>query len=178
MQHCLLRHKNNLKDFDLYEIWDRLLESGTTKTVFYDGSVNTHHEFRDVVRRDCNEFFITYYDGKPACAAWVNDRRERSGRIHFFVFKPYWGRKRDELPKSVMVARYTAAMLVRSMPFDVLYGFTPVRNVLACKFIQKVGAVPVGILPHGCWNAGTGESEDTLFTAITRESTEDEWTKY
>ena len=178
MQHCLLRHKNSLKDFDLYEIWDRLLGSGTAKTLFYDGSVNTHHEFRDFMRQDGNQMFAAYFDGKPAGVVWMNDMHAHNARVHGAYYRETWGRKGEELPKSIMLGRYTMATLLRSFPFDVLYGTIPVWNKTAIKFSVRCGAKPVGVVPHGAWMADKGESVDAMMLATTRESTEETWTKY
>ena len=51
-------HKSALPDCVLYELFDRLLETGRLTETFYDGEVKTHHEFRDFVRRDDIHFWM------------------------------------------------------------------------------------------------------------------------
>ena len=178
MQRCFMFHKDQLSDICFYELWDRMVDSGTEKVTFFGGQATDHISFRDLVRRDCNELFVVFYEGQPGGIIWINDRRERSARVHFTVFRDYWGRKRDELPPNVMIGRYAVARLIREMGLDVLIGYTPVRNKLAVRYIKKLGAKTVGVLPKGAWFADTEKSEDVLVTAITLETTEDEWLQY
>lgn len=175
MQHCFLQHKDNVPDLLLYELWDRLCDSGTAKTVFYDGSVNSHHGFRDFMRRDENQMFAVYYDGEPAGAVWLNDIRFANARVHGFFCKELWGRKRDGgVPKSILAGRFAMATLLRTMAFDVLYGFIPCWNRVAIKFSLQCGARQVGVLPYGVWT--DKGSVDAVVLATTKETTEDAWT--
>lgn len=178
MQQCFMRYKDHFSDVELYELWDRLCDSGTAQTTFFGGQAVDHQSFRDLVRRDCNHLFVVFYEGKAGAIVWLNDMRERSAHIHFSVFRPFWGRKRDKLSPSIKMGRYVTASLVRNYDLDVLVGQTPLRNKLACRYIGLIGARPVGVLPKAAWFADTGKSEDVLLTAVTRESTEDSWTEY
>ena len=177
MQHCFMNYKTQLTDPDLYEIWDRIVDAGVAESTFYGAQATDHHSFRDLVRRPCNDVFMIAYDGTPVALGWLNDRKERSAHLHFaFFHKPKW--KRGEIPPHVQAGRYFVSRCVRDLPLDVLIGTTPVRAKSACKYIQRVGAKPIGIIPYGAWFADTKQSEDALLTAITRESTEDQWTLY
>lgn len=179
MQHCLLRHKSQLRDIDLYEIWDRLCDSGQRDTVFYGREVRDHHQFRDFIRSEWNDFFAVFYDGEMAEAVWLNDIRKGNARVHGFVCKEFWGRKTDEnIPKSIIVGRFAMASLVRVLPLDVLYGFIPCWNKLAIKFSKRCGGVEIGTLPYGVWTARTKKSEDAIVMSVTRESTEESWTRF
>ena len=178
MQRCFMFHKDQLPDLVLYELWDRVVDSGTERATFPGGEATDHHSFRDLIRRDCNDVFVVFYEGEPGGIIWLNDRREKSARVHFTVFRNYWGRRRDELPASLKMGRYAVARLMRETGLDVLMGFTPMDNRLACKFIQRLGAQPVGVMPKAAWNAKEGKSEEALVTAITLETTEDEWLLY
>lgn len=177
MQHCFMNYKTQLTDPDLYEIWDRLVDAGVAETTFYGAQAVDHHSFRDLVRAPWNDVFLLSYDGVPASVAWLNDRKASSAHIHFTFFHRFrW--KKGQIPPHVQIGRYFTARCVRDLPLDVLIGTTPVRNKLACKYIQRVGAKPVGIIPHAAWFADTQQSEDAVISYITRDTTEEEWTRY
>ena len=178
MQKCFMLYKDAFTDTQLYEVWDMMCDAGTDKVTFYDGSCSSHHEFRDLVRADCNEVYFVYYEGKLGMIAWINDRVCNRAKIHFTTFPQTWGRRRDDISAAIKLGRYFVATLLRETPLDVLMGFTPTRNKLACKYVQRVGAVPVGVAPYVAWFADEQVGESALITTITRESTEDEWTRY
>lgn len=178
MRKCFMVHKNLLTDVQLYEVWDMMCDAKVETDTFYDGSVTSHHEFRDFVRLDGNEVFFVFYEGKLGMMAWMNDRVHRRACIHFTTLPQTWGRKRDNISAAMKLGRFVVATIVREMGIDVLVGITPTRNKLACKYVQRVGAVPVGEAPNMCWFADTKTSEPALITTITRDSTEDEWTEY
>lgn len=178
MQKCFMLHKDQIPDLVLYELWDRMVDSGIDRATFYGGEAVDHHSFRALVRKDCNDVFAVFYEGEPGGIIWLNDRRERSARVHFAVFRDYWGRKRDELPAGVQMGRYAVARILRETGLDVLIGYTPMRYKLARRFIHKLGAQDVGVLPKAAWFADVEESEDVLLTAITEETTEERWLQY
>lgn len=178
MQKCLMVHKIKFADVQLYEVWDKMCDANVVKDTFYDGCVSNHHEFRDFVRREGNEVFFVFYEGKLGMVAWMNDRVHKRACIHFTTLPQTWGRKIDGVSIAMKLGRFVVSTIVREMDIDVLVGVTPVRNKLACKYVQRVGAVPVGIAPNMCWFADTQQSEPAMISTITRESTEEEWTRY
>lgn len=178
MQKCFMMHKDQFTDTQLYEVWDMMCDAGTEKTTFYDGACHDHHSFRDLVRAEWNDVFFVFYEGKLGMMAWVNDRVHNRAKIHFTTLPQTWGRKRDDVSAAIKLGRYFVARMLRETPLDVLVGFTPVRNKLACKYVQRVGAVPVGVAPYVAWFEDVQQGEPALITTITRESTEDEWTAY
>ena len=178
MQKCFMFHKDRVPDLVLYEVWDRIVDSGTERVTFSGGEAADHHSFRDLVRKDCNEMFLGFYEGVPMAVGWLNDVRDHSAKAHFTIFREGWGRKRDELSPGVKLARYFAASLLRNGVLDVLIGYVPVRNRLAVHFMEKVGAQRVGVLPKGAWMHDTQKSEDVQILAITEEMTEEAWLLY
>lgn len=178
MQRCFMMHKDQIPDLVLYEMWDRMVDSGTEKVTFSGGEATDHHSFRKLVRKCCNDVYVGFYEGKPIGMAWLNDVRDHSARAHFTIFREGWGRRRDELPPDVKLARYFAANLLRNGVLDVLIGYVPVRNRLAIRFMERVGAQRVGVLPKGAWMHDVQKSEDVQILAITEEMTEEEWLLY
>ena len=57
-----------------------------------------------------------------------------------------------------------------SYRLDTIIGVTPVVNREAIKFIHKVGAQDVGVVPGACWYYDTGENVPGLVTIYTRET--------
>lgn len=178
MQKCFMMHKNEVSDLVLYELWDRMVDSGTERVTFSGGEATDHHSFRNLVRKGCNDVFVGFFEGQPIGMAWLNDVRDHSARAHFSIFREGWGRRRDGLAPGVMLARYFAATFLRNSVLDVLIGYVPVRNRLAIRFMEKVGAQKVGVLPKGAWMHDEQKSEDVQILAITKEMTEEAWLLY
>jgi hypothetical protein len=177
---CAMIHKSEMPDPFIYELWDRLCDSGIEKTTFYDGAAFDHHSFRDFVRSEGTHFWALFYDKEPAGFVWLNWLQGRSAYMHFAFFKEMRGQNR-QMSHLITLGRFVSSNVIRFKDdkgrylLDVLIGVTPKRYKLALRFVQRCGAVERGELPHGSWFAETDTTEDAVITSITRESTEESW---
>jgi len=153
-RHCAIVSKNMLTDYGLIDFFDRLKQSNAVKAVFYGGDVETRAHFVGFIRRPDVFFFGLLWDGETAGFLILDRIEGRWARIHFGMFKKFWGHKARTL------ARFGVAHLLYwqhvggAYVFDGFLGITPEDNKLAVRFIQKVGAkiyctIPgIGVISH------------------------------
>ena len=166
MRYALL-HKSALSDSMLYELFDRLADAGRVERSF-SGNITTHHEFRDFCRRDAVHFWAMCADGDPAGIIYLDSVKARKAWAHFAFFGRIFPLAECRL------ARFAVTQLLHlrddgGYVLDILYGFTPVPNQKACRFVRLVGMALCGVLPQGHWNALRGENEDFQLAYATRD---------
>jgi hypothetical protein len=170
-----MTYKASLRDTDLYELFDRLGDAGRRENTFHDGWIRKHHDFRDLVRRDDVHFWALNGDGNQWGMFWITDLRHGAANIHFAMLG-------SAHPVSeVRIARFAVASLLHRMKdgkgflVDFLHGTTPARNEAACRWIRKVGFMPVGEVPGAVWMADTERLEPALISCATRETAPEDW---
>ena len=154
----------------LLRIYDRLAEEGTAKRIFCDGTVTCAEEFADdLLRPGSLPFMVCTAAGVPAACGWLNSIEGRSAQGHSVVFKDFWGKH------SLQIARHLLGHILTRRDehgylFDVILCFTPRRNALGWKMMERCGSPRVGVVPHFAYIAETGETEDAVLTVTTRQS--------
>ena len=172
---CAMIHLSGVRMATVADAYDEMVESGVLTATFYGGSVKSFDDFMGYVFAPANHFWFLFYEGALSGFSWVNGLEGKAARGHFCMFPRVYGKK------SITLGRFVAANLVRHKDsdgkslLDVVVGVTPKRNVVAIRWIKRIGAVVRGEIPYGVWMADTQQSEPAILSAITRESTEDAW---
>ena len=147
----------------------QIVEEGLLESLFYDGTVNSRDHFLDVVLRPGTLPFVVMCKEQIAALTWLNCIEGRAARVHFVIFRKFWGRKTHRrigwnLYRYILSRQDEAGYL-----FDCLYGVTPETNLLAWRAAIKCGWKLAGTIPARCFIAASAESVGGVVTSATRE---------
>lgn len=143
------------RDSDIENIYLMVVEEGKLETVFYDGMIRDMREFVNFFKSPDNHLHIILVNDEIAAIFWINQIEGRACRIHFCGFSKFW-------KHTIRMGKEALKFL--SPHFDLIHGATPVSNEKACKFIQKAGMKPLGIMPDRVYNYYKDRTEDALIT--------------
>ena len=150
------------------DIWERMSSEMTAGAVFCDGSVVDAAQFADEMAAGHVHPFCVFCDGELGAVIWLTNLEGRSCRLHFVVFKKYWGVSRFlgmYIAKSLLSQKYENGEYC----FDVIVGMVPKINTRAVNLAKKSGFVYRGIIPFGAWIKRLGISVDMVVLSATRE---------
>lgn len=133
-----------LRDSDIVALWERMREDGTTDIVFYDGIIDDQYKFLAYMKSSRVQLFIGKIEGKTMGFGWLSHIEAKMARIHFCVFKRFWGAGVHSI-----VNRF-ASDILRQTGLDIIMGIIPSWNVKATKYVEKCGYTILGEMPFGC----------------------------
>lgn len=160
-------YPGGLDGIDLRALWERLVDEGLVRHVFHDGSVDSAGAFTAFAGEQGRAFYAVYADGDPAALFWLDARAGRSARIHFAVYRAFFG------SAARVIGFYVTDWLlsVRGADgrrlIDVLIGATPRTNRAAVRLLRDLGFTVLGAIPHAAPLAG-GASTGAVVSYITR----------
>lgn len=158
-------------DTVIKDLYRRMVEEGTAKRVFFDGSVSNEEAFLNMFKHNPeNHLFVIKTDGEPAAIAWLNGVRNYTATAHFCLFKRVWGKKGIEVGKRAIQFFLNMKDWDGRYYHDVITGLTPSCNRLAVRWIQKIGMKILGEIPNVIWDAENQESVPGVISYITREA--------
>jgi RimJ/RimL family protein N-acetyltransferase len=108
--------------------------------------------------------------GSITLLGWINGEPRYKSEVGF-SFLPSVHRSRIPYEFGEMMADYA----FEGLRNEVIYGTTPKRNVMACRYAERVGLKVLGVLPiYGPWTNEDGSMEpcDYQVAALTREQWE------
>lgn len=168
MRYSLL-HKSVITDPMLYELFDRLDDAGRVAQTFCEGHVTTHHEFRDLCRREDVHLWAMCADGDPDGFIFLNNVQIKKAWAHFAFFGRIHPLSECRLGKFSVASLLHLREPSGAFILDVLHGFTPKSNVQACRYVRLIGMKRSGELPLGIWDAYAGQNEDCIMSYATRD---------
>ena len=136
----------NIPDHLMMGMYTKLKAQNLHKTVFYDGSVNSEHEFL-LVMQNTENLPIIAFDEVPIGMGWINGISFKYALCHHFFFKEFWGKKTVEGAKS-FIDYWFSMKDDKGYIFNTLLGMTPSNNKLAVRFLDKINFHKVGEIPH------------------------------
>lgn len=143
-----------LRDSDLVRLYLQMADEGRLEWAFYDGSVQSADDFLYFAKSTHLYLFLNS-DEEYLGFFWVTDLTPISCKVHFCMLA--------KAGKQVLkLGRMGLEFLGEH--FKVIEGVTPVKNILACKFIQKVGMIPIGVMPDRIYNFYADNTEDALIS--------------
>ena len=139
--------KCTVTDEFLLAIWQRMIDEGKARWVFYDGSITTGDEWLLFIKSPLN-YTLTVMDDNGAIRmiAWLNCYENKSARVHYCnlgkynrgvgkAVREYWSNLRDQDGNRLL---------------KTLVGITPETNNLAVKMVKLLGFTVIGTIPHFC----------------------------
>lgn len=160
----------NVSDSQIRELYERAKQEGVGELVFRDGTVDSATDFLREMKAPGTTLFLLYSRGLLAGFVFLNRFEGRSARIHFCLFRLVWGRE------SRALGHWTLRQLLwlrdgeGRFVFDMLLGYVPEANPIACRYCRKIGGRVEGRLPYGGYCFREGRSEPVKVFSITRES--------
>lgn len=172
-----MTYKSTLPNVALYELYDRLKDAGRFRETFYDGEIeDSHHGFRDYVRRPDVHFWALSYGGEPSGMCWLTHVcRGGTAFVHFAMLP-------NQHPLvTLRLGRFAVASMLRLRDEDggfileALHGTTPARRANVIRWSKKVGFVFIGELPYAVFMADTGRNEPGLISYANRTTVPGAW---
>ena len=170
-------HKSALPDAALYELYDRLKETGRFHETFYDGEIeDSHHGLRDYVRRPDIHFWALRYGGGLSGLCWLSHVCRGGTAFAHFAMLPGL-----HPLLTLRLGRFAVASMLRlrdergAFILEALHGTTPLRRPKAVRWIRNVGFVPVGELPYAVFMADTGRNEPGIISYADRTTAPGAW---
>lgn len=148
------------------DYWTDLLNAGLLKYRFNESENPTIDTVLEMIHDPKSYSFMVYDPIKDRLCAdtMLNNFRGLTAHVHFSIHPDYHGRE------GVLIARSGAEQLFQltdpnGLYLSTLIGLTPVNNLLAVRFIQKVGFKKLDIIDKVFYNNGI--YTDALLTKLT-----------
>ena len=106
---------------------------------------------------------------------WITDLRRGAANIHFAMLGAAHPVSDMRIARLCVASILHRAKNENGFLVNFLHGTTPERNTAACRWIQKVGFVPVGVVPGAVWMADRECLEPALVSYAGRETAKEEW---
>jgi hypothetical protein len=148
-------------------LFNRMVEDDTAKSVFFDGSVKDPDEFLNIMKFGNNALWIVSVDEEISGVVWLNNFEQKRASFHFCFFSNVWGKDTVSIGKKCVL---TLLELKSNgeYDFDLLTGLVPLRNEKAIKWCQEMNFEIIGRLPCSVWNAEEQKSEDGIIFYVER----------
>lgn len=157
----------NIPDPVMKRLYEKTVEDGSHKVVFYEGTISNSDEFLAAMKSLGTLFYVVMDEGEPVGYTWLNRFENHTARNHFCGFKEIWGR-------GVEIGTEAISQLIcmkdknGNYIFDLFTGFVPEWNEFAISFMFACGAKSAGIIPNAVWNNEKQKSENAIFFYYTR----------
>lgn len=134
-------------DSDIEKLWDRMVEDGSDKVVFYGGGVEDGKGLVEWFKNPQNIVHMVVDDDTEVVSiTWINNTTSVSAFFHFCVFSKAWGNTEDLLKMSIK-SWFAFKNPDGSYMFDVLMGMVPEINSKAVSAMVKIGCTNLGYIP-------------------------------
>ncbi|MEW5722531.1 MAG: hypothetical protein AB1896_05460 [Thermodesulfobacteriota bacterium] len=161
----------NLSEEHLRGLYDRMVRERTLKAVFFDGKVRSAENFLAFAASGEIRFYAGYTREEealePAGFFWLSDFKGLTAYIHFCLFRRLWGRASVGLAREILKGLLAAENENKDRYFRCVRAAVPRTNRLALGFIERIGFVILGTVPHGAWLAEEGRSVGLVEAYIT-----------
>jgi len=137
----------NAKDIFLASLYQRTVDQGLAKTVYFEGLVNSYDDFIAMAKRKSTVMVFTFMGNDCVGYAWLSPISGNYAYPHFCFFKKVWGERARELGHLVLDHWFSFVDDSGGRLLDVLFGIIPIFNVSAQRFVADVGAVRLGEVP-------------------------------
>jgi len=143
---------HDIDDVYLSILWQKLHKQQLLRRVFYEGSCTREIEFIQFARREDISLFCIEDKNTPLAIVWLNTWEGYTARIHFCGFREAWGEPKSVFLGNAIHRELFSATRADGSPYVItLVGVIPATNVLALKYIEKIGYRRSGIWPGACY---------------------------
>ncbi|MBI9112812.1 GNAT family N-acetyltransferase [Maridesulfovibrio ferrireducens] len=160
----------SLTEGHLKWFWDVMQCAGQIPVIFYDGSVECFEDFKNLVEKKEQHFFLGFKDDKPSGLFWLNGFAQRSCFVHLAIMPDFFGKETLLMGKGVLRHLLTVCDVSGGYILDCVKGLIPVMNPLACRMAERSGFSKVGILPQAAYWAAEDKSVDAAIFCAVRNS--------
>jgi len=140
-------------DSEIEGVYTRMQRDGLTSKVFAQNEIMSATDLLAMLKSPSNLPVFLYVGTCAAGFAWLNSIGKNYAYAHFVFLAESWGknaenkRVTDEMGHALL--RYWFSFEGDNGPiFDTLVGVVPSKNVLANRFVQRMGLTKVGEIPH------------------------------
>lgn len=158
---------------DLEYYYKNMVDDGTLKYAFYDGSAANFQEFASVVFNPNTVFFLIYNKKQlstPVGHVFLNNFEGFSAMIHFNILREYHKDAvvigKDGMSYMNKLERAKDIPLVKCF-----LGLTPCSNRAAIAYVLKLGFTKLGIVEGACRVAYKNKFENGLLTKAVNNET-------
>lgn len=157
----------SLTDGHLRWFWEIMREAGQLPVIFYDGTVESFYDFKQLVCREDQHFFFGFNGLQPAGLFWMNGFTSKSCFVHMAIMSVFYGKGTLLMGRGVLRHLLSVTDVAGGYIFDCIKGLIPVTNSLACRMAEKSGFSRAGILPQAAYLAAEDKSVDAaIFCAV------------
>jgi len=158
-----------LRDSDIVALYEKIISDGMKDVVFSDGEIANAFDFLTAMKYGNNKLFVVLADEEWAGVLWLNRFKSKTAHAHFCGFSSFWGKNTVDIgKKAINEVLHMKNGDNNEYLFDTLLGLIPVANIVAIKWVKKIGFIEVGVIPNGLWNEPMKHSEDGMLLCLTR----------
>ncbi|HAX95801.1 MAG TPA: hypothetical protein DCY35_04665 [Prolixibacteraceae bacterium] len=155
-----------LKDEILEEIFQILVKENLLRKVFIAGKVFTPSDFVNFCHAKSGCLFFVW-EQKPSAFFWLEYEYEKAIWVNFCIFKDFIGGAATEIGK--LALDYLWHFEYNGEPaIESIAGMTPVDNVMAVKYAQRIGGTPIGVLKNFIYDHYSNKYVDAIITEYRR----------
>lgn len=170
------RYRSDLSDREFMLFWRRLKESGRDTATFYNVPPMDERAFAAWARSENVHPWIILFRGEACGLFWLTDQEGATAKCHFATLPQGARRTAGGMSVTQAFGRYALSSVLHARDeegrhlLDRCYGVTPLYNQAAIRFIHRVGAMDITVLPGAVFNFATGHNADALLTLYTRDT--------
>ena len=141
-----------LRDSEILSLYDKMVEQDLDQIVFMSEPVMSRDKFLAIVKSSGTLFYaVEDSDGSIAAITWLNRFEGKIARMHFCVYKEWWGRGAGIMME---VARHIKSLQdEEGIPIFIrLVGYIPSNNKFALRCALKDGGSICGTIPDYFWD--------------------------
>lgn len=152
----------NYSDRTLEECWRAIEREGKADRVcvISDPVQWGAQGFIRQVRRG-QDIRVVLINEKPVAVIWIESVRPKRAQIHWHLYE-------TGIKEMFVVGRHVVDRLYIELGVDLLYGFTPVNNEQAIRYLKLIGGRQVGTLPGGSYIAKDDSCIDSAIIVFQR----------
>ena len=151
----------NASDMFLASLYQRTLDQGLAKTVFWSGEIASHAQFIELAKRQSVVMSFAFIGQDCAGYAWLCPITGNYAYPHFVFFRNSLGEDSKKLGKMFIDQWFGFTDSDGGRLLDLLFGVVPDFNKLAHKYVEKIGGTKLGKVPKLFKNK-QGERRDAL----------------
>lgn len=163
VQNNLIPSENNIPDIVFFRIWEKMVEEGKDRIVFYNGQINTAEKFVSYMKsKNVHPIAIMDTDSEEiVLLAWLTDYYYGSAQGHFCPIGSYRRGAGLEVMRMWKEACdcNTGMKLIRCV-----WGNTPAEYERVLKLVHILGFKEVGRVPRACFLPYEDKFSDYVIT--------------
>ena len=153
------------------KIWSSLHDQKLLHRCFWDGSNQTPDEFLGFVRHPQTTVFSVENEVETFALVWITDWPSRyTACLHFCGLRNTWGKLSLQIGQFVHFNLFNATRADGDAYLKVAVGYLPATNVLALKYIEKLGYKKKSVIPGACHLHYQKRDVDAVVAYCTKET--------